>query len=378
MLSAVADTSALLSSPDHFSSFDRIFVPFLVIKELDNLKVSPYEKGRRARKAIKHICDAGYELLNRTRAENADEEVIVTALERSAVVVTADVSMSLLAKAMGAEVKLVEPEELSIEDGFFETYSKEIDAPDGSYGILHAESDRLVYVWKDTIKYVNNIILKLGHKTVVVPRGARQTCMAHAILDRDIKLVAATGIPGSGKTFIALASALHLAEHGFVNKVILTVPAEHIGRRDRYGYAPGDMEDKMFHFSRGILDNLNTLRPDLHFKDLKDVQRQLDYVEIQPLYLIRGRNIDNAVIILDEAQNVDVDTMRVLLTRAGENTKIVLCGDVEQRDVLDYNGLVYTIKAFQHTDVSEPLFAHINLIDTKRGRLCETAWNILK
>jgi PhoH-like ATPase len=286
----------------------------------------------------------------------------------------------LRAKSFGLTTEFVEQKGDDFQDTFFEAYSKSFKPVNGSYGILHTEkSDRLAHYWNGNYRFVKEHILRLGKK-IVAPQDARQTCFIHSIFDKDIKFVASTGVPGSGKTYLALAAALQLVQRGEYDRIILSVPSEHIGGKDRYGYAPGDLDDKMFNFSRGILDNLTQLVPEMTFSDLKSVKSNFDFVDVQPLYLVRGRNLDRAIVILDEAQNIDLYTMRVLATRITDQSKLVVCGDIYQSDV-QYRcqiGLKQSIEKFRNIDYPKPVFAHINLNHSQRGEFSELAWRLLQ
>jgi len=382
MTKAVADTSALLLDLHTFDSYEQILVPHEVLVELDKFKDEKSKRGSKARCALRHIL----ENLDRFIPVEplhlyADDAVISIGAQEEATVVSADVALVLRARSRNLEIDFQEAsDEEELEDTFFETYSTDVDAVNGSFGILHTNrSDRLVYYWNGHISYVKEHVLKPGRR-IIAPQDARQTCFIHSIFDKNIRFVAATGIPGSGKTYLALASALQLVQRGEYDKIILTVPSEHIGGKDRYGYAPGDIEDKMYNFSRGILDNFQSIMPDDVRMDLKFLKSNYDFIDVQPLYLVRGRNLDRSIVILDEGQNTDLYTMRVLATRITDQSKLVVCGDIYQSDVR-YRcqiGLKQAIERFRSLKCEQPVFAHINLNHSKRGDFSGLAWKLLQ
>ena len=140
-------------------------------------------------------------------------------------------------------------------------------------------------------------------------------------------LVLATGPAGTGKTWIAVAQAVQLFERKEVDRIILSRPAVEAG--ERLGFLPGDMREKVDPYLRPIYDALYDLM------DTRIVERALQSTEIEiaPLAFMRGRTLSNAAIILDEAQNTTAMQMKMLLTRLGENSRMVVTGDPSQVDL---------------------------------------------
>ena len=195
------------------------------------------------------------------------------------------------------------------------------------------------------------------------------------LFDDDIKLVTLVGKAGTGKTLLAASAALEqtLSKNAKYKKVVISRPVQAVGKD--IGYLPGDLYDKMAPWISPIRDNLRYLFGD--DKDTLDMYIESGKIEIEAITYIRGRSISDAIIIIDEAQNLTTHELKTIVTRVGENTKIILTGDVDQIDntYLDSvsNGLSYTVEKFKDYDIA----AHITLIKGERSRLASLGSEIL-
>ena len=162
-------------------------------------------------------------------------------------------------------------------------------------------------------------------KKTIVPRSQTQIAYMHA-LNRD-DVIFALGPAGTGKTYLAVAQAVSQLIHGSVDKLILSRPAVEAG--ERLGFLPGDMKEKVDPYLRPIYDALYDTLP------AEQVERRIasGEIEIAPLAFMRGRTLANAFIVLDEAQNTTIAQMKMFLTRFGENSRMVVCGDPKQVDL---------------------------------------------
>lgn len=208
----------------------------------------------------------------------------------------------------------------------------------------------------------------------IEPRNAEQSFAFDVLNDPSIKLVALTGKAGTGKTLLALASALRQASS--YNQVLLARPIVSLSNKD-IGFLPGDATDKVAPYMQPLFDNLNVIKNQFQnnasqAKNIEDMLKSGKLV-IEALAFIRGRSLSNLFCIIDEAQNLTPHEVKTIITRAGENTKMVFTGDIQQIDhpYLDAesNGLVYMIDKMQ----DQPLFAHVNLIKGERSELSELA-----
>ncbi len=200
-----------------------------------------------------------------------------------------------------------------------------------------------------------------GAKSKVYPKTKNQSLLVKAFRHHD--LVFAVGPAGCGKTFLAIAEALRLVLSRKVNKIYLTRPIVEAG--ESLGFLPGDLEDKINPYLCPLYDSMNRCLP-------KEIVRRLeenDIVEVAPLAYMRGRTLNNCVVILDEAQNTTAEQMKMFLTRMGENSKVFITGDVTQIDLPKRvkSGLVHAMKVLN--SISEIGFVQLDGNDVVRSSL---------
>lgn len=196
---------------------------------------------------------------------------------------------------------------------------------------------------------------------IIKPKTETQKLYLESMDEYDI--VIAIGPAGTGKTFLAVMSALMKLERGEVSRIVLTRPVVEAG--EKLGYLPGDLYDKINPYLKPLYDAFFILIGQ------DKLRRYLDeeIVEIIPLAYMRGRTLSEAFIILDEAQNTVPEQMKMFLTRLGYNSQLVICGDVTQID-LDYkksSGLVQITKILKH--IEEIKFVYFNEHDVIRHKL---------
>jgi phosphate starvation-inducible PhoH-like protein len=171
---------------------------------------------------------------------------------------------------------------------------------------------------------VPSVMIRTRKKTIV-PRSATQIEYMKALASRDI--IFALGPAGTGKTYVAVAQAVSQLITGSVQRLILSRPAVEAG--ERLGFLPGDMKDKVDPYLRPLYDALYDCMPP------EQVERRLasGEIEIAPIAFMRGRTLAESFIILDEAQNTTPAQMKMFLTRFGQNSRMVICGDPNQVDI---------------------------------------------
>ncbi len=212
----------------------------------------------------------------------------------------------------------------------------------------------------------------------IKPHNAEQTFSVHALLDPDVKLVSLTGKAGTGKTLLALACAI--AQHKMYEQVLLARPIVSLSNRD-IGFLPGDVGEKINPYMQPLFDNLSVIKrcfnPHSQEHRLIEELQEEERLVISPLAFIRGRSVSNCYFIIDEAQNLTPHEVKTIITRAGEGTKMVFTGDIQQIDSpyldMQSNGLAHLTEKMKGQD----LFAHVNLVKGERSYLAELASDLL-
>jgi len=206
------------------------------------------------------------------------------------------------------------------------------------------------------------------------PRNKEQTFALNLLLDPDVPIVTMFGKAGCGKTLMALACGLEqVLEKNIYKKLVVSRPVQPLGKD--IGFLPGTLEEKMRPWLMPIQDNLDFLMSGK--KSAMEIFFENGTIEIEALTYIRGRSISNAYIIIDEAQNLSVHELKTIVTRVGENTKIILTGDVEQIDntYLDAtsNGLTYAVEKLKNYEIS----GHMTLLKGERSKVATLAAKVL-
>ena len=216
------------------------------------------------------------------------------------------------------------------------------------------------------------------HAYGIKPRNAEQTFAMHALFNNNIKLVTIQGVAGTGKTLIALAAALE--QRSNFRQIYLARPIVPLNNKD-IGFLPGDIKAKINPYMEPLWDNLKVIQ-NQYSENSKEYQKVKELVDneklmVTPLAYIRGRSLANIIFIVDEAQNLTPLEVKTIITRAGEGTKIIFTGDINQIDTpyLDSqsNGLSFMIDRLK----GQPLYAHITLEKGERSELANLANELL-
>lgn len=433
----VLDTSVILYDHNSINNFEEndIAIPITVLEELDNFKKGSDTKNYSAREFIRRIDElaakdhlSDWISLNgptkgklkvlmkgdskdRTRnifTENkADHKILSAALglqeempKCKVILVTKDINLRVKAKSL----------DLPAED--YETGKvKEVSELYTGKRVVEGMDQKLINKlyrnsridWREffdeepiknqyfIIKSDNNSILayyngedenihKIGKKTVygIQAKNAEQTFAIHAILQQDIRLVSLTGVAGTGKTLVALASVLEQRKN--FSQIYLSRPIVPLSNKD-IGFLPGDIKSKINPYMEPLWDNLKFIQS--HYKEKEkefiaiNEMLNTEKLVVNALAYIRGRSISNIGFIIDEAQNLTPHEIKTIITRAGENTKIIFTGDIRQIDTpyLDAqsNGLSYLIDRMK----DQELYAHVTLEKGERSELANLANELL-
>jgi PhoH-like ATPase len=365
------------------------------------------------------------------RAEvTADDLILAVALEEKrrdpdgpVIFVTRDVNLRIRADAMGLEVVNYIEERVDITELY--TGTGELEVPPDRVDRFYAEGrlsldDEAVaglaghpnqfFVIKDDQNPSHSGIGRLdeGQRALVPilkvrdgiwgirPRNKEQHFAFDLLMNDEVKLVTLVGKAGTGKTLLAIAAGLQkvIEAHTF-KKLLVSRPIFPLGRD--VGFLPGDLEEKLNPWMQPIYDNLDLLmsgikperkdrddRPDRAERSDRPNERSyqdlfdMGFVAVEPLTYIRGRSIPNRFMIVDEAQNLTPHEVKTIITRVGDNTKIILTGDPYQIDnpYVDSanNGLTTVVERFKGTRIA----GHITLLKGERSELAELAANILE
>ncbi|MBC8314744.1 MAG: PhoH family protein [Bacteroidales bacterium] len=433
----VLDTSVLLYSHDAINSFEdnNVAIPITVLEEIDNFKkgndIINFEarefirimdklsnrstltrwislKNRKGGK-IKVVMNEQSELdVNKVfGSEKPDHNILNAALimikenpKKEVILVSKDINLRLKAKALNitsedyqtGKIKdlntlysgksLIENIEKPVidmvyENGFCLPEDIDVSTPiPNHYFILKNGRSSVLAFFNPQTGHIEKLEKHPSYR--ITPRNAEQVFALHAILNPEVKLVTMQGIAGTGKTLLALAGALE-QRRGF-KQIYLARPIVPLSNKD-IGFLPGDIKSKLNPYMEPLWDNLKFIQNQYNEKD-REYKMITDALEkeklmITPLAYIRGRSISNVCFIVDEAQNLTPHEVKTIITRAGENTKIIFTGDIYQIDTpyLDSqsNGFSMLIDKIKH----HPIYAHIRLEKGERSELANLANEML-
>ncbi|MCF8228799.1 MAG: PhoH family protein [Bacteroidales bacterium] len=434
----VLDTSVILYNHSALSSFDDndVVIPITVLEELDNFKKGNDIKNFEAREFIRILDKLSYnytlrdwipingkgkgmfkvEMIERSAnvdarkifdENKADHRILNAALatseqnpNRRVILVTKDINLRLKAKSLNIPAEDYETGKIKDVDSLYsgKTLIEDVD-PDvidklydegcckvkdigqrkpipNHYFILKSiKNSALVY-----FNAKNKLIERVEKKQTmrITPRNAEQVFAFHAIMNPDVKLVTLQGIAGTGKTLLALAGAMEQRRN--FKQIYLARPIVPLSNKD-IGYLPGDIKSKLNPYMEPLWDNLKFIQNQFNEKDkeYKQIAEAIDKEKllITPLAYIRGRSISKVCFIVDEAQNLTPHEVKTIITRAGEDTKIIFTGDIYQIDTpyLDSqsNGLSYLIDKIKHHEI----YAHVRLEKGERSELANLANELL-
>lgn len=435
----VIDTSVLLHDHNCINSFEdnRIAIPITVLEELDKFKVGNDIKNFEARECIRMIDRLSEEqslqdwiplengmggtlriILNTSDdvSKNAesifesrknDHKILNAAIKLQeeepasrVVMVTKDINLRLKAKALNlpaedfktGKVKdsMVMYSGMSTIEGLDSEVIRSLyqEGRSTQTDVLGKEKqNNHFYILKNctssALAYFNAKAQEIervdkAYAYGIKPKNAEQAFALHAILNPKVKLVTISGVAGTGKTLLALAGALEMKNQ--YDQIYLARPIVPLSNKE-IGFLPGDAEEKINPYMQPLWDNLSFIKN--QFSEHEKKRKMIDELQAQgkiticPLAFIRGRSLSNCVFIVDEAQNLTPHEVKTIITRAGENTKVILTGDVRQIDTpyLDEqsNGLSYVIERMKGQD----LYCHVTLERGERSELANLANEML-
>lgn len=436
----ILDTNVILHDASCIHQFKEndIVIPITVIEELDHFKRGSQVINLNAREFARTLDTmTGTALFNggislgkgmgkvrialtrglseqireTFRDDNPDHRILSTALDvhradkkRSVILVSKDVNLRMKAKALGLPAEDYTTDRVSSieelysgketidefdDDILQRLYAPPFDVPIKDFGkklrgevlpnkfYILRNSNRSVLAHLDVKNEVMRRIDKI-ETYGIKSRNAEQTFAVDALINNNIPLVSITGKAGTGKTLLAIASALHVRKH--YRQIYIARPVVPLSNKD-IGYLPGDVDDKLAPYMQPLWDNIKVIQDqfsesDKQYQQISQMTKENKLV-IEPLSYIRGRSLQRVFFIVDEAQNLTPHEIKTIITRAGEGAKLVFTGDIYQIDhpYLDSqsNGLSYLIEHFK----GQKLYAHVNLLKGERSELAEIASNLL-
>jgi len=431
----VLDTSVILFSHDSIMNFEEndIGIPITVLEELDHLKKGNDTINFEAREFIRMIDELSsskmlndwiplngktkgkFKILVNQKTKNNifndeinDHKILDSALNlqkeqknKIVTLVSKDINLRLKAKSLNLKAedyltgKIKNLNSLDLEGQVLESVKEEVidniyenniiekkiifprkKLSDNSYYILkNSKKSALIYFDADT-DTINRV--EKTPITGIKPRNAEQAFAIHSLLNDKVSLVSINGVAGTGKTLLALASAI--SQRREYKQIFIARPIVPLSNKD-IGYLPGDINSKINPYMEPLWDNFKYIQNQYKetSKDFKVLKNMIESEKlvIQPLAYIRGRSFSNIYFIIDEAQNLTPHEIKTIISRAGENTKIVFTGDINQIDTpyLDSqsNGLSYLIDKLK----GQKLYSHVTLRKGERSELANLANDLL-
>ncbi|TKC05909.1 PhoH family protein [Pedobacter frigoris] len=434
----VLDTSVILYDHNAFHSFQEhdVAIPIQVLEELDNMKSGNETRNAEARSFIRLMDKAsGEKIMNKwiplngsksgrfkvvmdSQADHLDAETIFgtgkmdhrilnAALslkqefpQKKVVLVSKDICLRLKAKSLDLNAEDYEtgkvknldelytgktilnkvPEDLFLAlktEGSISAAELNLSNKSGNHFCILKNNRKTTTGWYD---FQSERVVSVKPKNIfsISPRNHEQSFAIHALLNPDVKLVTIQGKAGTGKTLLAIASALEQRKD--YRQIYVTRPIVALSNKD-IGFLPGDIKSKIDPYMAPIWDNLRFIKE--QYNDDPKMQARIDdfvkteKIVIAPLAYIRGRTLTKIFFIVDEAQNLTPHEVKTIISRAGEDTKIVFTGDIYQIDTpyldAESNGLSYLIEnAKNHS-----LYAHITLDKGERSELANLANDLL-
>ncbi|MCL2799782.1 MAG: PhoH family protein [Endomicrobia bacterium] len=433
MKTFVLDTNVLLHDPDSVFSFkdNKVVIPMTVIEELDSFKKLNDERGRSARlisRTLDELRTKGklsegvkvksggivkiemnhhdVDLPKDFSGQKADNQILSIALglklkNEKVIFITKDINLRIKAEILDIQTQDYEKSKVKIDELYagwkeVKVSSEKIDKfyKDGKLSLKQEFYPNEFISLKDEAGSSKSALTKFSKKDNALtpifhqnslpwglkPLNVEQKFAVELLLCNDINLVTLIGLPGAGKTILALACGLQkTVEERYFRKLYIARPIIPMGRD--IGFLPGTKEEKLGAWMGAINDNLEFLmdrgHPDSKTEEKIDYLFTSGQIEVDSLTYIRGRSLPQQYIIIDDAQNLTPHEVKTIISRAGNGTKIVLTGDPYQIDnpYLDAssNGLTYLVERFK----GQSLFGHITFSKSERSNLAALSSELL-
>jgi len=427
----VLDTSVLLYDKQSISSFpgNDVVIPIVVLDELDRFKEKPGMLGENARYINRFLDDlrekgklsegvgvdrdqvisvctkssskvSDYTDLDHLELDKNDNKILATALyikntneENEVILVTKDINLRVKCDALNIKAEDYYKDHINQNDfenmfsgvRTFETTKDKIDEfyqtkvlmkrdisddlLENEFVIAKSESSSMIGINKSGFI---RPLMSVDESFPIEAKNKEQKFCLHLLNDKDIELVTITGKAGTGKTFLTIVSAVESVMKKDKKRIVVTRTMQAVGKD--IGFLPGDVNEKVEPWMGSIKDNFRSAYGSLMYYE---TMIQKGTIEITPISLIRGRTFNDTYIIVDEAQNSSIHELKTLITRVGENSKIILLGDIDQIDTpyLDAKSSGLSIVIDKLSALKET--GHVHLEKGERSNLATKASRLL-
>lgn len=431
----VLDTSILIYDPNSFKNFagNDVFIPINVLDELDKIKTFTSDAGKNARiciRALDALCEKK-DINKGIKIENditlkietkfsanekifgagtyADNRILACAYalkQKNAkkkiptILVSKDINLRIRARAFNIEAQDYLRDKIDVSD-IYTGYKNIVNDDIGEVliqcgSVFCNDYEEIKDLHQNECVHVESkdgrglaVGRRVGDQVKIIKnrkvwglssRSKEQAYAIDLLCDKNVPLVTLTGRAGSGKTVIAVASALEcVLERKEYAKIIVYRPVISVGKQD-IGFLPGSIDEKLGPWMESINDAFEVLFSSSKgdkWKTMFDLYKEKEIINLEALAYIRGRSIPKTFILIEEGQNLSKEEMKTILTRVGTDTKVVITGDIEQIDnsYLDAtnNGLSYVIEKFKDSELA----GHVTFTKGERSLLATKASEIL-
>ena len=435
----ILDTNVLIHDPNCIFNFqdNDVFIPIYVIEEIDRLKTYNDSVGKSARDTSKNIDSLRLKgslsngipneeggvfkiilgdheldyLPDAFSKDLVDNKIIAMSLKiknenpnMRVILITKDINVRIKSDVLGLEAVDYEKDKVNIAELYPGNSVMELDInkfdliyksqavnydlildkePYANQMFKFVNNDKsVIAIYKKERKKIENSVFSETSVWGITGINTEQKEAVALLMDQRIKIVSLVGVAGTGKTLLAIATALEqVVERRLYKKIFIARPVIPMGKD--IGYLPGSEKEKMRPWMQPIYDNIEFLASTKQGSNSNDAEKviigleSMGLLKIEPLTYIRGRSIPQGFIIIDEAQNLTPHEIKTIITRVGKDTKIVLTGDPYQIDspYLDENsnGLAYMVDKLKN----EVLAGHITLVKGERSDVSELASKLL-
>lgn len=387
------DTNVLLKYPSVLTTLKNIVINIRTIEELDGLKKNhnpeiAYEARRASHKIFQRYDDITFNM-DRDDSLTVDDNLIQIAKTHNDILVSNDLNVIIKAKMKDVICQTYDKVDIDYTGVRYLTvkfdknlYNEEVDSilntgetpfpmEENEFLIIKNEEDDSIFcsaIYKEgKLNILHENSIKNRYVNKIKPRNVEQNCLMDLLYQKDISIIAATGKYGTGKSFLLTNFALQELDAGRISKIVY-VPNNSIVENSReLGILPGDAIDKELVYMGPILDLVG-----------EDRARDMIYsgqIEVVPISVMRGRSFVDSIIIVNEAQNLTTEHIKLLVARCGEDSRIFFDGDIKQSDSFVFknkSGLKLLLYLSQSKDYA-PIFGTVNLRSIERSKTAQAS-----